>query len=259
MNLVNTSMCVPKHKIECNTDTGEVLSGETEYVVFDANFVKVWIEPLFEVLTKLSKSQLKVASFVICGAGQKTNRIDWSSLRISNYTKVSEEVVKETLLILIKNDIIRRIDRSTYMLNPRILYYGKNNTKLISKYNEIENTYKKNFTYPYMWRKFWVRNFMNKLNGLSGKSLMIVHLLIKNIDSKNQIKITQREIVEKTGLSVQTVNRTMLALRINGFFVKHEGYLIIDPHSIASVTYSDRVFIKDEFEKIKLYSRYKKS
>lgn len=259
MKIVKTSMCVPEHKIKCNADTGEVLSGETEYVVYDANWVKVWIEPLFEVLTKLSKSQLKVASFVICAAGQKNNRIDWSTLRISKNTDVSVEIVKATLLLLIKSDIIRKIDRSTYMLNPQIVYYGNSNKKLISKYDVIESAYKRNIPYHYVWRKIWISNFLNNVHGLSGKNLKVVELLIKNIDNKNQIKITQDDIVEKTGLCVQTVSRTMKILKENGFLIKHDGYMIIDPDSISRVSHSDRLFIKDEFEKIQRYYCIEKS
>lgn len=71
--------------------------------------------------------------------------------------------------------------------------------------------------------------------------------------------ITQDEIVKKTGLSVQTVNRVMKTLKENKFYVKHDGFHVVDPESISRVSHSERLTIRDEFEKIQRYYENKKT
>lgn len=254
MNENNTAICIPKNTIAYDKLTGEVLSATTEYVAFDANWVKVWIDPLFETLAQLTPSQLKVACFILSNTHQKSNMFYYSASRIASYIKVSEDVVNDALLILRKNDFIRKSDISTYMLNPKLVYYGKDNRLLSKDYFRIKNTYSKYITvHPYAWRKIWIKNFIPKIENLSGNNLLVVLYLIKNVNDRNEIRTTQRKIAEETGLCIQTVNRTIKKLQENQFFVKREGYLLLDPNSIASVTFGDRIYIKADFEKNERY------
>ncbi len=250
MNENNTAICIPKNTIAYDKLTGEVLSATTEYVAFDANWVKVWIEPLFDTLVQLTASQLKVANFILANTRQKSNMFYYSAKKIASYIKVSEDVVNDALLILRKNDFIRKIDISMYMLNPMLVYYGKDNRQLSKTYFSTKSTYGKKSAHCYVWRKIWIKNFIPKLDNLSGKNLLVVLYLIKNANDRNEIRTTQRKIAEETGLCIQTVNRTMKKLQENQFFVKREGYLLLDPNSIASVTFGDRIYIKADFEKM---------
>ena len=92
----NTSICITKNTIAYDENTGEVFSVETKYSTIDVNWVKVWIEPLFETLTQLSPSQLKVACFVLSNTRQKSNMFFYSAREISDYLKVSEDVPVRT-------------------------------------------------------------------------------------------------------------------------------------------------------------------
>ena len=257
MSLNVTSTIVKKVKITSDDDTGEVFDIETDYVAYDINWVKVQTTPLFEILSKLSESQLKVACFVFCTTGQKTNMLNCSALKISNNINVCEEIVQETFRILFKNDILRKIDRSTYMINPQIMYYGKSNEDLLKRYKLIESEYEKD--YDDYWYKLWINNFMPITHGLSGKCLKVMELLIKEMDCKNQVKITQKEIVAKTKLSLQTVNRIMKSLKEKEFFVKHEGVYLVNPEIVSKVSHSKRLTIRDEFQQIQHYYDRKKN
>lgn len=249
-----TSECITKNTVVYDEVTGEVFSVATEYATFDVNWVKVWIEPLFETLTQLTPSQLRVACFVLSNTRQKSNMFFYSARRISDYLNVSEDVVNEALRILRKNDFIRKIDISRYMLNPMLVYYGKDNKELAKKFYRIKNTYGKKVAYhPYAWRKIWIKNFFPKIQNLSGKNLLVVLCLLRNANNRNEVRITQSEIVEKTGLCIQTVNRTMQKLFENQFFVKRAGYILLDPNSIARVKLDDRVYIKADFEQNERY------
>ena len=250
----NTSICITKNTIAYDEETGEVFSVETKYSTIDVNWVKVWIEPLFETLTQLSPSQLKVACFVLSNTRQKSNMFFYSAREISDYLKVSEDVVNEALRILRKNDFIRKIDISRYMLNPMLVYYGKDNKELAKKFYKIKNTYGKKVGYhPYAWRKIWIKNFFPKIQNLSGKKLLVVLCLLRHTNNRNEVRITQNEIAEETGLCIQTVNRTMQKLFENQFFVKREGYILLDPNSIARVKLDDRIYIKADFEQNERY------
>ena len=254
MNKDITAICVTKHDIAYDEETGEVFSVETKYSTFDVNWVKVWIEPLFEALKQLSPSQLRVACFVLSNTRQKSNMFFYSARAISAYLKVSEDVVNEALRILIKNDFIRKIDISRYMLNPKLVYYGKDNKELAKKFYKIKNTYGKKETYPNNeWHKIWIKNFFPKMQNLSGKNLLVVLCLLRNANDRNEVRITQNEIAEETKLCIQTVNRTMQKLFENQFFVKREGYILLDPNSIARVKLDDRIYIKADFEQNERY------
>ena len=86
-----------------------------------------------------------------------------------------------------------------------------------------------------------------------GENLLVVLCLLRHTNNRNEVRITQNEIAEETGLCIQTVNRTMQKLFENQFFVKREGYILLDPNSIARVKLDDRIYIKADFEQNERY------
>ena len=73
------------------------------------------------------------------------------------------------------------------------------------------------------WRRAILGDLMEVIEQIGNKKLRVLEFLIDNMDGKNQIDLTQDEIVEKTGISKQTVNQTFKALVECGFMKKSIG------------------------------------
>lgn len=64
----------------------------------------------------------------------------------------------------------------------------------------------------YNWEKAWLINLFLAFQELGSKRVDVAMWLLKNKNSDNQIVYTQREIAEKTKISIKTVNQTFKLL-----------------------------------------------
>jgi predicted transcriptional regulator len=62
------------------------------------------------------------------------------------------------------------------------------------------------------WRRVVLTDFLEVLEQIGNKKIKVLEYLIDNMNSNNEIDLSQREIAEATKISIQTINTTMKAL-----------------------------------------------
>lgn len=62
------------------------------------------------------------------------------------------------------------------------------------------------------WRRVVLSDMLEVLEQIGNKKIKVLEYLIDNMNGNNEIHLSQREIVENTGISIQTVNTTLQAL-----------------------------------------------
>lgn len=101
------------------------------------------------------------------------------------------------------------------------------------------------------FHKVWLQHLVNSLDSISNQKLRLAFWIIDNLNKENQLVMTQRQIAEKSGMSLKTVSRTMQALqegspaflqRING------GAYMINPDVIWKGSHSNRMGIVFDYE-----------
>lgn len=247
MNLEETIGIVTKGKVAMIVkETGEYLGDRKLEYEDDKNFHKVWILPFSDMLSSFSKKQLKVVFRILRTTGLYTNVFNGNVASLAKDCEVSKYTVEEVLMSLVRNDFVRKIDNVRYMINPMVLYYGKDNKKLIRTYQGWTKKGKfKNYG-TYTWQKVWIENLIRcsvyirdeeknesdekkddeseqkepPIDNLSGVQMKILFCLIKNMyDSNNTAYLSQREIADDVKVSLKTVNVTMQFLQKNNIIL----------------------------------------
>ena len=62
------------------------------------------------------------------------------------------------------------------------------------------------------FHKVWLQHLVNCVDGIANRKLKLAFWIIENLDSENKFIMTQRVIAQKTGIGIDTVNRTLQAL-----------------------------------------------
>lgn len=62
------------------------------------------------------------------------------------------------------------------------------------------------------FHKIWLQHFVNSLDGIANQKLRLAFWIIDNLDKENKLVKTQRTIAKESGISYETVNRTLQAL-----------------------------------------------
>ena len=91
---------------------------------------------------------------------------------------------------------------------------------------------------------------MNSLDGISNQRLRLAFWIIDHLDKENKLVMTQRAIAEQSGMSLQTVSRTLRALQEGtpAFLVKiNSGAYRVNPEVIWKGSYSNRMGICYEY------------
>lgn len=100
------------------------------------------------------------------------------------------------------------------------------------------------------FHKVWLQHFVNSLDSISTQKLRLAFWIIDHLDKENKLVMTQRKISERTGISIQTVNRTLKALQEGEppFLVKiNSGAYRVNPDVIWQGSYSNRMSICFEY------------
>lgn len=106
-------------------------------------------------------------------------------------------------------------------------------------------------TRDFNFHKVWLQHLVNSIDGISNQRLRLAFWIIDHLDAENKLTMTQRVISEQTGMSLQTVNRTLVSLR-NGnppFLVKiNSGAYRVNPDVIFKGSYQNRMGICFEYQ-----------
>ncbi len=94
------------------------------------------------------------------------------------------------------------------------------------------------------FHKIWLQHLINSLDNISNQKLKLAFWIIDHLDKENKLTMTQDAIQKATGMSIQTVNRTMKALRESEppFLVKiNSGAYQVNPDVIFKGSHSNRM------------------
>lgn len=100
------------------------------------------------------------------------------------------------------------------------------------------------------WRRVVIESLFDLLNrGISNQKMKVVHWIMENLNSDNQLIYTQAQIGEYTGVSKPTINELFKFLLENDFMKKQGAGFIINPAIIGVVG--------DEKKNLNVLIRYK--
>lgn len=96
------------------------------------------------------------------------------------------------------------------------------------------------------FHKVWLQHLVNSLDNISNQRLRLAFWVIDNLDRENKLTMTQRAISEKSGMSLDTVSRTLKALQSGtpAFLVKiNSGAYQVNPDVIFKGSHGNRMGI----------------
>lgn len=112
------------------------------------------------------------------------------------------------------------------------------------------------------FNKVWLQHLVNGIDGIANQKLRLAFWIIDQLDKENKLIMTQRAIAEKSGMSYQTVSRTMRALQEGepSFLQKiNSGAYRVNPEIIFKGSHSNRMGIVYEYHEIERQKKEKKN
>ena len=100
------------------------------------------------------------------------------------------------------------------------------------------------------FHKVWLQNLVTSLDGISNQRLRLAFWILDNLNSDNQLVMTQRAMAQKSGMSIDTVKKTMKALQSGevAFLQKiNSGAYRVNPNVIWKGSYNKRMGICFEY------------
>lgn len=111
------------------------------------------------------------------------------------------------------------------------------------------------------FHKVWLQHLVNSLEGISNQKLRLAFWIIENLDKENQLIMTQRTISEKSGISLDTVSKTMKTLQKGNpaFLIKiNSGAYKVNPDVIWKGSHSKRMGVVFNYKDIQRKQTTKK-
>lgn len=96
------------------------------------------------------------------------------------------------------------------------------------------------------FHKVWLKNLIMSLDDISNQRLKLAFWILDHLDSENKLVMTQRAISQKSGMSMNTVIRTMKALQSGrpAFLQKiNSGAYRVNPNVIWKGSFDKRMGI----------------
>lgn len=92
--------------------------------------------------------------------------------------------------------------------------------------------------------KLWLTHILTSIDLIGNQKTKLAFWIIDNLDSNNLLPMTQRQIAQKSGVSYQTVSRTLQALIDSNFLQKvNQGVYRVNPDVIFKGGKRDRMSI----------------
>ena len=92
------------------------------------------------------------------------------------------------------------------------------------------------------FHKIWLNHIINSLDLIGNQKTRLAFWIVDNLDKENKLTMTYRQISEKSGISYQTVSRTMKSLIESNFLQQiNQGAYRINPNIIFKGTRSGRL------------------
>lgn len=98
--------------------------------------------------------------------------------------------------------------------------------------------------------KVWLNSILQTLDMLSNKKTKVAYHIIDNLNKENQYIGTQRQIAEKTGIGLNTVNITLQALLQADFLrIVNNGVYCVNPDIIFKGDRKSRLNVLQQYNK----------
>lgn len=97
------------------------------------------------------------------------------------------------------------------------------------------------------FHKVWMRNFISTLEIIGNQKAKVCFWIIDNLNKENQLLYTYRGISDATGISLDTVAKTMKVLLDADFLRKGDVGYIINPDILFKGSRSGRMNILNEY------------
>lgn len=83
------------------------------------------------------------------------------------------------------------------------------------------------------FHKVWLSHVINSLDLIGNQKTKLAFWILDNLDKENKLTMTYRQISEKSGISYQTVSRTMKSLLESNFLQQiNQGAYRVNPNVI---------------------------
>ncbi len=83
---------------------------------------------------------------------------------------------------------------------------------------------------------------------LGGKKYAVLKYLLENRDTYNQLCITDKELIKKTGVSAYTVTSTINLLKQSGVIKRKTNHIMIAPKLIHRGSENKEIFLLQKFK-----------
>ena len=102
------------------------------------------------------------------------------------------------------------------------------------------------------FHKVWLQHILNSIDLIGNQKTKLAFWIIENLNKENQLIMTQRQIAEKTNMSLDTVRLTIKALLESDFLERiNIGAYRINPNVVFKGTRTDRLNILIEYTNTK--------
>lgn len=80
------------------------------------------------------------------------------------------------------------------------------------------------------FHKLWLGHILNSIDLIGNQKTKLAFWILDQLDSENKLVMTQRKIAESSGMSIQTVSRTLNALMESNFLTRiNSGAYQVNP------------------------------
>lgn len=101
------------------------------------------------------------------------------------------------------------------------------------------------------FHKVWLESIINSMDLLGNQKTRLAFWIIQNLNKENQLVMTQRQIAEKSGISLKTVSVTMRALLESNFLRKiNSGAYCVNPDVLFKGTRTGRMNVLIQYNSL---------
>lgn len=100
------------------------------------------------------------------------------------------------------------------------------------------------------FHKLWLGHILQSIDLIGNQKTKLAFWILDHLDSNNLLPMTQRQIAQKSGMSIQTVSRTLKALIDSDFLQrKNIGVYQVNPDMLFKGGKTDRMNVLLEYRK----------
>lgn len=99
------------------------------------------------------------------------------------------------------------------------------------------------------FHKVWLESIVNSIDLIGNQKTKLAFWIIENLNKENQLVMTQRQIADKSGISLKTVSTTMKALLDSNFLRKiNAGAYCVNPEVLFKGTRNGRLNVLFQYQ-----------